>query len=115
MIAEELDPILRQIVEMHEAPGLAVGIVRDDNIIFAAGYGVKSIETGEPVAIDSLFHIASVSKPFVATAVVQLVEQGSIDLDAPVVNYLPYFEIDDEGTGKSPSSKCSATRLACRM
>ena len=44
----------------------------------------------------TLFHMASISKPFVATAVMQLVEQGKIDLQAPVTTYLPYFKLDDE-------------------
>jgi CubicO group peptidase (beta-lactamase class C family) len=44
----------------------------------------------------TLFHMASVSKPFVATALAQLIEQGRIQLDAPVITYLPYFKLDDE-------------------
>ena len=96
MITEKLDLIISQIVEMHESPGLAVGIVKDDKIVYAKGFGVKNIKTKEPVSTTSLFHMASVSKPFVATAIVQLVERGQVDLDAPVIKYLPYFKIDDE-------------------
>jgi len=78
------------------AAGLAVGVVRDNEIVYAKGFGVRSIETQEPVTTASLFCVASVSKPFVATAIMQLVEQGEIDLDGLVVDYLPYFRLDDE-------------------
>src|SRR5687768_2904229 len=55
---------------------------------------MKIGETG-PVTPKTLFHMASITKPFVATSIMQLVEQGKVDLDAPVVRYLPYFRIDD--------------------
>lgn len=93
---DQIDHIIHQIVQGYEIPGLAVGIVKDNKLFYARGFGVRSLATGEPVTPASLFHLASVSKPFVATAVVQLVERGQVDLDAPVVNYLPYFKLDDE-------------------
>jgi CubicO group peptidase (beta-lactamase class C family) len=49
----------------------------------------------KPVTPTTLFHMASVTKPFVATAIMQLAEQGKVDLDAPVTRYLPYFRLND--------------------
>ena len=77
-------------------PGMGVGIVEGDEIVYARGFGVQSLETRTPVTPESIFGVASVSKCFVATAAMQLVEQGKIDLDAPIVQYLPYFQLDDE-------------------
>ena len=57
---------------------------------------MQSLETPVPVTLDSIFCVASIAKCFVATAVVQLAEHGKIDLDAPLVQYLPYFQLDDE-------------------
>lgn len=95
-VLEALDAVLEEIVTRWGLPGLGVGIVEGDNIVYARGFGVQSLETGAPVTPDSLFCVASVSKCFVATAVMQLAERGLVDLDAPLVQYLPYFCLADE-------------------
>lgn len=82
--------------ELFDAPGIAFGIIKNDTIVYANAHGVKSLSTQIPVTTSSLFHMASVSKPFVATAIVQLVEQGKIDLDKKLTHYLPYFTMADE-------------------
>lgn len=76
--------------------GISVGVVRDGVLVYTGAVGVRNFETREPVTERSLFHLASVSKPFVATALVQLAERGRVALDAPVVEYLPYFRLADE-------------------
>lgn len=76
--------------------GLSVGIVREGQLAYTGAFGVRDLETREPVMERSLFHLAAVSKPFVATALVQLVERGAVALDAPVIDYLPYFRLADE-------------------
>ncbi len=93
---KELDIVLQEIMTRWDIPGLAAGIVEGDEIVYAKGFGVQSLETQAPVTLDSVFCIQSVSKCFVATAVMQLVERGKLDLDAPIVQYLPYFQMDDE-------------------
>ncbi len=95
-IETKLEPIIKDVIEAHALPGLAIGIVNENKIVYAKGFGYKHIDTREPITATTLFHMASISKPFVATAVMQLVEQGKIDLEAPVTSYLPYFELDDE-------------------
>ena len=92
---KELDIVLHEIMTRWDIPGLAVGIVGGDEIVYAKGFGVQSLETQAPVTLDSVFCVQSVSKCFVATAVMQLVERGKLDLDAPIVQYLPYFHMDD--------------------
>ena len=92
---EALDAVLQDIVTRWGVPGLAVGIVEGTEVVYTKTLGVQSLETQAPVTLDSAFSTASVSKCFVATAVVQLAERGIIDLDAPLVQYLPYFRMDD--------------------
>lgn len=82
-------------MENESIPGLSIGIVKDKTIAYAKGYGVKNVETKEPVNENSLFHMASISKTFVAIAVMQLVEEGKVNLDSCVTEYLPYFELGD--------------------
>ena len=96
LLEEQLEPLIQQVVASFEMAGLAIGIVRDDAVVYAKGFGVKHLETREPVTATSLFHLASVSKPFVATAIMQLAERGKLDLDTPLVGYLPYFSMNDE-------------------
>ncbi len=92
----QLDTVLQEIIARWGVPGMGVGIVEDGKITYARGFGVQSLGTGVPVTPDSIFCVASITKCFVATAVMQLVEQGRLHLDAPLVQYLPDFRLDDE-------------------
>ncbi|SFS63412.1 serine hydrolase [Paenibacillus sp. BC26] len=91
-----LHAMLTEYVEHEQIPGLSVGIVWDNNQCFAGEYGTANKTTDAPVVRDTLFHQASVSKTFVATGIMQLVEQGKVDLDSSIVSYLSYFKLDDE-------------------
>ncbi len=77
----------------YEIPGIAIGVVKNGEIYFSGGFGVANIKTGQPVTDSTIFHLASVSKPFVATAIMQLVEAGKVDLEKPVIDYVPYFKV----------------------
>lgn len=90
-----LDAVLEEIMARWGIPGLGVGIVDGDEILYARGFGVQSLDTGAPVTPESVFCVASITKCFVATAVMQLVERGQLELDAPLVHYLPDFKLDD--------------------
>jgi CubicO group peptidase (beta-lactamase class C family) len=76
-------------------PGLALGIVQGDQVIHMRGFGDADSSGGE-VTPQTPFIIGSVAKSFTALAVMQLVEAGKIDLDAPVQRYLPWFRVADE-------------------
>lgn len=78
--------------EMREAgiPGLALGYARDGRVRFTRGYGLADLETGRPVTVDTVFPLASVTKPVTATVVMQLVEQGLLDLDEAVAPHLGF-------------------------
>jgi CubicO group peptidase (beta-lactamase class C family) len=93
--SNKLDAVLEEIMSLWGVPGLAVGIVQDGQIVYDRYFGVQSLDTRAPVTEDSVFCIASIAKIFVASAVMQLVERGDLGLDAPVVQYLPYFRLDD--------------------
>ena len=77
-------------------PGLALGIVENDRITYLRGFG-KADDSGRPVTPKTPFIIGSLSKSFTALAIMQLVEAGKIELDAPVQRYLPWFRVADEG------------------
>ena len=68
-------------------------------LVYANGFGVGKLGSDEPVTPDSVFAMGSVAKTPVAMAIMQLVEDGKIDLDAPVTKYLPYFTLADPDAG----------------
>jgi CubicO group peptidase (beta-lactamase class C family) len=95
-IVESLDRIIKEFINNEAVPGLSVGVVYNREIIYTKGFGVKNVDTLEPVESRSIYHMASVSKTFVATGIMQLVEKGKINLDSCLIEYLPYFQLKDE-------------------
>ena len=93
--SDALDSLALVQKESYQLPGLAVGIIKDNKVIYAKGFGVRSLSGQQTLTTKSVFHMASVSKPFTATAIMQLVEKGNINLDQPLVTYLPYFTMQD--------------------
>jgi len=85
-----LDRYVRAEMRLNEIPGLALAVARG-RAVSTRAYGVKSLATGEPMTTDTPVELASVSKPFTALAVLQLVKAGKLHLDAPLVRYLPEF------------------------
>jgi len=92
----EIEAFLQSLIDTAGIPGIAISITDKQSILFSKAFGVKSTETGEKLEPSHIFHVASISKTFTATAVMQLVEKGKINIDAVLVDYLPYFKMDDE-------------------
>ncbi len=76
-------------------PGIAVGVVRNGQVVCAISLGVKSLKSNAPITTDTNFHMASVSKSFTAVSAMQLVMAKKIDLDKPIMQYVPYFKMAD--------------------
>lgn len=95
-LSTELEPKIKEEVQQGRLPGFAIGVVKNGKLIYAKGFGVAKLGGTTAITSRSLFHMASVTKTFVATAILQLSENAKIDLDAPVIRYLPYFRLDDE-------------------
>jgi CubicO group peptidase (beta-lactamase class C family) len=75
----------------NNSPGCAIGIVRNDSLIYAKGYGMANLEYGIPVTPETIFHMASVSKQFTAYSIVLLAKQGKLQLDDDIHKYLLWF------------------------
>lgn len=89
-----IDRYIESEMDAGRIPGLALGIVKGDQILYLKGYG-KADETGRPVTPETPFVLGSTTKSFTALAIMQLVEAGKVDLDAPVQHYLPWFRVAD--------------------
>ncbi len=96
---KELTSKLAELASDLRVPGAAVGIYQDGVETFAT-YGVTSIESPVPVDEDTLFQFGSTGKTFTATALMRLVEQGKVELDAPVRRYVPELKLKDEETAE---------------
>lgn len=83
----------------YGVPGVALGIISDGNVTIR-GLGITNVEDPLPVTAHTVFPIASISKTFAATAIMRLVEQGKIDLRAPVRTYIPDFKVRDDAASR---------------
>jgi CubicO group peptidase (beta-lactamase class C family) len=85
---------LEAIRERLNIPGMAAVVARDGEIVWAAGFGLADVESGEPADTGSIFQLASLTKPYAATVVLQLVDEGLLDLAAPMAEF--GIETDDD-------------------
>ena len=91
-----LSEIIERELPTLNAPGIAIGISHRERILHAGFYGLAHCEAGKPVTPETLFQIGSISKSFTSIVLLQLQEQGLLDINDPVTKYLPWFEIQSE-------------------
>lgn len=96
-LPDGLDSYIEDGMADWEIPGLSIAVVQKDELIYARGFGVQKLDEALSRAVDehTLFGIASVSKAFTATAMAMLVEEGTLDWDDPITDYLPDFRLYD--------------------
>lgn len=95
MPTELRDAALDQIIENYistNGPGVAVAVIQEGAVIHSAGYGMASIEWGQPVSMDTRFSLGSTTKPFTATAIMLLERDGMLNIADPLTNYLPDYD-----------------------
>jgi len=102
-LEQRLDYLVERLEQQRQAlhvPGMAIAIVKDDEIILAQGFGLADIENEIPVTPETAFAIGSTTKAFTSTLIGMLVGEGKMDWDDPITDYLPYFKLnidsDDE-------------------
>lgn len=91
-------------------PGTAVGVLQDGHVL-TNGFGVTHFENPLPVTSDTLFHIGSTTKTMTAALVMMLVDEGKLDLDAPVRTYLPNLELADESVAAAVTMRHLLTHV----
>lgn len=90
-----IDRIVQKAMEAQPAPGMAIAIVRDGELVYTKGYGLRKMGASEPVTPDTIFAIGSLTKAFTTAAMAMLVEDGRMSWDDPVQQHLPYFRLKD--------------------
>ncbi|MFA7409464.1 MAG: serine hydrolase domain-containing protein, partial [Bacteroidales bacterium] len=95
LTSEQIGQLVERTLKTFDVPGIAVGVVKDGQVVHAQGYGLRSLNTGKPVNENTLFGIASNSKAFTAAALGMLVEEGKLKWDDKVVDHIPEFRLYD--------------------
>lgn len=90
-VAEELRRLIRHEMDDKDLPAVSIALVDGPDIVWAEGFGVQDPEDGTPASAATVHRVGSVSKLFTDIAVMQAVERGELELDAPVTRYLPNF------------------------
>jgi CubicO group peptidase (beta-lactamase class C family) len=99
-----LEARLTALAEKHGIPGASLAVAVGDDTLLATT-GVLNIRTGAPVTPQSVFQIGSITKTWTATLVMQLVDEGLLDLDAPIITYLPDFRVLDDETTRNVTAR----------
>ena len=89
------DSFVQQTLQDWHVPGMAIGVIKNDEIVLCKGYGLRDVEQNLPVTPETIFGIASVSKAFTTFALALLVERSLLDWDRPVREYIPWFRLQD--------------------
>jgi CubicO group peptidase (beta-lactamase class C family) len=98
-LEQRLDRLVEQLEQQRQTlhiPGMAIAVVKDDEVVLAQGFGVADIERQTPVTPETIFAIGSSTKSFTATLIGMLVDEGKMGWDDPVTDYVPYLTLDIE-------------------
>ena len=94
--AAAVEAAVKAVMDEYGVPGVAIGIVRDGELVYAEGFGTTTVGGEEHVTPATNFLLSSIAKTVTTTSIMQLMEQGKVDLNAPVTDYLPYFQMADD-------------------
>ncbi len=96
LAVQQLPGIVENAMQRTGVPGVAVAVVHNDQVIFSQGFGVRSTKTNEPVSTDTVFQLASVSKPLGATVVAAAVSDKDLKWTDPITKFLPKFTLSNK-------------------
>ena len=91
----EFESLIAEVMEEWKVPGLAVVVVQNGEVAFVRPYGLRDVEAGLKVTTDTQFQLMSISKSFTATGLALLVDEGRMDWNKPVREYIPEFRLHD--------------------
>src|SRR5688500_7269061 len=91
-LIKNIDSYLNEAIDRLKVPGLTMAVTRNDSVIYSRAFGYTNIDSKKPMSTENIFHWASVSKTFVATAIMQLWERKKINMDYKMITYLTYLK-----------------------
>ena len=96
MAVDTLRAYAEETLVVEGFPGLSVAVTDRSEIVASETFGLANVDAGVPVSRETYFELGSIGKTFTAILLLQLHEEGSVDLDEPVVRFLPWFEVRSE-------------------
>src|SRR5690349_8866188 len=90
MSSSDTDTLIRAMIPAHE-PGVAVAVLKAGRVAHCQGYGLANLEWRQPITPQTVFGLGSTTKPFTATAILLLEQQGKLHLDDPIQTALPEY------------------------
>ena len=96
-----VDALMLRLMTMDNVPGAALALIKDGNIVLEQGYGFRDLAAPAPVTTATVFNIGSISKSFTALGLAQLVDRQRVELDAPVIKYIPDLRLSDPQVAKT--------------
>lgn len=97
-----LSAAIKQDMAKHDVKGLSIALVDDQKVVWAEGFGYADVANQVPATADTMYRIGSISKVLTATEIMRLVEQGKVELDRPVTDYVPEFSIHNRFADSKP-------------
>jgi CubicO group peptidase (beta-lactamase class C family) len=94
---KEIENAVAKFMALNSVPGISVAVVKNGEYVWSAGFGMADLENSVPATSQTLYRLASLSKPITAVAAMQLWQQSKLDLDVPVQKYCPAFPEKSEG------------------
>jgi len=101
--ARQLEQLAAQLVAQKHLPGLAMAIVQNGQVVSMRGFGVTELGGNQPITIDTVFRLASLSKAFAATLSALLIDEDAMSWDSPIVNQLPAFKLRNLASAQTVS------------
>lgn len=101
-LKEHITWLIRKEMSKNNVQGLSIALVDDQQVVWTEGFGYADTAARLPATADTIYRVGSVSKLFTSTAAVQLVEQGRLDLDAPLATYVPDFSLRSRFSNAAP-------------
>ncbi len=95
-VISDLETLVPELMKKGRVPGLQMALIREGKLVWHKSFGVKNAASGEAVTDTTIFEAASLTKPFFAYLVMMMVEEGVLDLDTPLVKYLPKEQVEKE-------------------
>jgi CubicO group peptidase (beta-lactamase class C family) len=109
-----IDAYLQQAVEQTRIPGVVAMVADADGLLYTGAFGRQNVAAGIPIAADTIFRIASMTKPVTSVAVIMLIQEGDIGLDDPIHSYLPAFEAKEVLASFNAQDSSYTSRPAAR-
>ena len=113
LLSNSLDSLFKKTFNSSE-PGGAILIAKEGKIIYARGFGVENIKTKKPISTKTLFNVGSISKTFVASAILHLAEERKLSLDDNLEKYFPDFKNKEIARKRTSLRRRDGTILPCK-